>query len=679
MKKAIATICLIFVLFSVKAQNDYRSAEKDTLESRLLPEIVVSANRINSVAVNTPEAIRVLQVKAVHEKQLRTASEALSISPGVFVQKTNHGGGSPFIRGLTGNQTLLLIDGVRLSNSTMRYGPNQYFNTIDVFGTGKIEVLRGNGSVQYGSDALGGTIQAFSRELDISEEAVWRGSLISRIASHGMEQTLRGNLGFSNDRSAFHSGVTWRNFGDIVGGDTTGRQTPTGYGEFDFDFKGMVRLSSESSLTMLLQSVKQNNIPIYHKILLENYFVNKTDPQQRRLAYLRLNQEISKGALESVAITASWQGTLEGRETRKNGSYMLRSETDRVGSLGFSAEAVFSKNGIWSGNSGMEIYNDRVSSKRTDTDTGTGISANKRGLYPNGATMTSIAAYSLNTFRLDKWSFTADARFNTYIVNVADEVLGKTSLKPSALVGNAAVLRKLNSSSSLFVSANRGFRAPNIDDLGTLGIVDFRYETPNFNLKPESSFQYQLGYKYQDEKIRGEFFVYRNELYDLITRVRVEDQMIDGYPLYMKENSERAFVQGVETSWELSVTRSWIVNGSMTYTYGQNITKDEPLRRIPPLFGLLNVDYRNRNFVFGAEWIAAARQSRLAAGDVDDNRIPDGGTPGWNVINLDAAYSFRFATFEFGLRNIFNKDYRYHGSGINGYGRSVLLTVMIDI
>lgn len=381
MKKAIATICLIFVLFSVKAQNDYRSVEKDTLESRLLPEIVVSANRINSVAVNTPEAIRVLQVKAVHEKQLRTASEALSISPGVFVQKTNHGGGSPFIRGLTGNQTLLLIDGVRLSNSTMRYGPNQYFNTIDVFGTGKIEVLRGNGSVQYGSDALGGTIQAFSRELDISEEAVWRGSLISRIASHGMEQTLRGNLGFSNDRSAFHSGVTWRNFGDIVGGDTTGRQTPTGYGEFDFDFKGMVRLSSESSLTMLLQSVKQNNIPIYHKILLENYFVNKTDPQQRRLAYLRLNQEISKGALESVAITASWQGTLEGRK-QENGSYMLRSETDRVGSLGFSAEAVFSKNGIWSGNSGMEIYNDRVSSKRTDTDTGTGISANKGAYIP---------------------------------------------------------------------------------------------------------------------------------------------------------------------------------------------------------------------------------------------------------------------------------------------------------
>lgn len=46
-----------------------------------------------------------------------------------------------------GNQTLLLIDGVRLNNSIYRYGPNQYLNTIDAYAIDKIEVAKGTGSV----------------------------------------------------------------------------------------------------------------------------------------------------------------------------------------------------------------------------------------------------------------------------------------------------------------------------------------------------------------------------------------------------------------------------------------------------------------------------------------------------------------------------------------------------
>ncbi|HBZ20113.1 MAG TPA: TonB-dependent receptor [Bacteroidales bacterium] len=678
-KKFIILSIFSFVSEFMSAQNADSINLNEALISLSLPEVVVTANRFNSLGINTPEAIRILRNGPVNDYQLRTSAEALNLAPGVFVQKTNHGGGSPFIRGLTGNQTLLLIDGIRLSNSTMRYGPNQYFNTIDVFSLDRIEVLRGSGSVQYGSDAIGGTVQAFSHELTNAEKADWGGSLLTRIATQSMEQSLHAGLSFSNKSTALRAGITWRNFGDIIGGDTTGRQGPTGYDEFDHDFKGKIKLSPKSSLTILYQNVNQKNVPIYHKILLENYAINKTDPQKRKLAYVKLNQEIYAGILKSAVFTASYQQTCEGRESRKNGSQILRNEYDKVRTLGFSAEAIVSNDDQWTGNFGFEIYSDLINSRRTDTEMLTGTGTDKRGLYPNGANMNNMALFTLHSLDMMKWNITAGARFNSFIINVMDQELGLTKLTPSALVGNLAIMRKLNSKSNLFLSINTGFRAPNIDDLGTLGIVDFRYETPNLDLKPESSFQYQAGYKYAGQKLRGDLFIYRNELYNLITRNRIGDEIIEGYPVYQKENSERAYIQGIETAWDFSLNRFVTMSGNITYTYGQNITKNEPVRRIPPIFARMAIDFRHKQWWVNLELLAAGKQDRLAQGDKDDNRIPEGGTPGWDVFNINSGYTWKFMTADLGLRNLFNKDYRYHGSGVNGYGRSLFITLTANL
>ena len=555
----------------------------DSLKTQVLGEVVISARRSGSFQMETPEPIRVLYSKTYEKLQLRTSPEALLATPGVFVQKTNHGGGSPFVRGLTGNQTLLMIDGIRLNNATVRYGPNQYFNTLDVFSIEKIEVLRGSGSVQYGSDAMGGTIQAFSPELMSSESPEFGGTLLTRAGTSGMEQTVHGSANYSNSKVAFRGGITWRNFGDIVGGDTTGRQTPTGYEELDFDLKGKIFFSPATDLTFSYQNVHQTDVPVYHKITLENYAVYKMDPQNRELGYLRFNHKFEHGILKSAVVTVSMHNTAEGREMRKNGSNITRLENDKVHSFGLSAEAQISSGENWSSSNGIEVYNDLVGSTRTDTDISTGISVSKRGLYPDGATMNSIALFTIHSFDLSDWNISAGGRFNAFIINVSDEVSGQTRLTPSSVTGNLAILRKLNNNSTLFISGNSGFRAPNIDDLGSLGIVDFRYEIPNYDLKPEHSFQYQIGYKYQDKKLRGEIYLYRNELYNLIVRNKMEGDTIEGYPVYMKENVERAFIQGIETAWDWDLNESWTLTACLTYTYGQNITQNEPARRIPPL------------------------------------------------------------------------------------------------
>jgi len=678
-QKLKCTIFLLFISVALYGQEEGAAQMQDSVMSKEIGEVVITATRYPSYQLKIPEAIRLIDAGSMRKFQARTSPEALSLTPGVFVQKTNHGGGSPFVRGLTGNQTLLLIDGIRLSNATSRYGPNQTFNTIDVFGIERTEVLRGSGSVQYGSDALGGTVQALSFQPEMSEEPAWGGALLSRFATQGMEQSLHSVINHSNKRSAFRASVTARNFGDIVGGDTTGKQVPTGYQEMDYDIKGKILLAKSSTLTMAYQSVHQKDVPVYHKYVLENFTVNKMDPQKRKLGYIRLNQKLDAGILKAAVVTASLHQGEEEREMQKNGSSMLRVENDKVRSLGFSAEALTSSGRRWSANSGLEVYNDIVNSTRTDTDLSSNTSTEKRGLYPDGSTMTSLAAFTLHSFDLENWGITAGARFSPFVINVEDESVGNAKLTPSALVGNLALMRNLNSRSNLFASVSSGFRAPNIDDLGTLGIVDFRYETPNYDLKPEHSVQYQLGYKQIGAILSGEVYLYRNQLYDLIVRNKVEGDTIEGYAVYQKENEERAYIQGFETAWDLKLSRSWTINGTLTYTYGQNITKNESVRRIPPLFWRVAPEFNMESWWVNIEWLGAGKQDRLAAGDVSDNRIPEGGTPGWNIFNINTGVDSDWYNINLSLCNLMNTDYRYHGSGVNGVGRSALLTVAVKI
>ena len=76
---------------------------------------------------------------------------------------------------------------------------------------------------------------------------------------------------------------------------------------------------------------------------------------------------------------------------------------------------------------------------------------------------------------------------------------------------------------------------------------------------------------------------------------------------------------------------------------------------------------------------AAVKQDRLAQGDKEDNRIPTGGTPGWVLSNLFVIKHIKNILLQAALYNIGNSDYRIHGSGINGQGRSLGLSVNFQI
>ena len=121
--------------------------------------VISTATRTPKTNFEAPYIVDSLLSDELANRSVRSLPEAFEQTPGVLVQKTAHGQGSPFIRGFTAYHNLLLIDGIRLNNAVFRSGPNQYWNTVDSQGLSGIELVKSQGSVIYGSDAVGGTFR----------------------------------------------------------------------------------------------------------------------------------------------------------------------------------------------------------------------------------------------------------------------------------------------------------------------------------------------------------------------------------------------------------------------------------------------------------------------------------------------------------------------------------------
>lgn len=644
-----------------------------------LHEVVLTAQRSKQENIRVPYSVSAVPGTTLQDFSPRSTPEALMGLPGVFVQKTNHGGGSPFVRGLTGNQTLILVDGIRMNNSIFRYGPNQYLNTIDAYTIGRIEIAKGTGSVQYGTDAMGGVVQVFTKEPAFNpEKSVVQGKLIGKYMTGGMERTGRGEIQYAGKRFSMLAGISRKNFGDFIGGDTTGKQSPSGYDELGLDIKSKLLLKKNITFSLVNQFVQQQHVPVFHKVRLENFRLNEMNPQLRLLSYARLKTENGTRFFRETELTLSFQQGTEGRNSQKNNSTTLRKERDQVRTAGITLDVLSAISSTWTANTGAEIYLDQVFSKREDIDLTTGSVSGKRGLYPDRSRYSNYSIYTLHHFNHGKWSADAGLRLNWFSIQISDTSLGHVSIHPSAVVGNAALLYALDRKQSVYVSVSSGYRAPNVDDLGTLGIVDFRYELPAADLKPEKSVNSEIGYKFRGKNFSGSAAFFYMDLANLITRVKEEGQVISGYPVYRKENTESAFLRGMEISFSSQPFKQFRLNGGFSYLFGQNLTRHEPLRRVPPMNGKLMPVYRAENWFAAVEWLFAFSQTRLAQGDKEDNRIPVGGTPGWQLLNTYTGYKFKKLSISLGLQNIFNVDYRMHGSGINGVGRSAWLSASFD-
>ena len=185
-----------------------------------LTEVLVSNTKWKQEAKSISKRSISLSSEYISKSNAQTSADLLEKTGKVFVQKSQQGGGSPMIRGFSANRLLITVDGVRMNNAIFRSGNLQNIISIDPFLLEQTEVVLGPGSVVYGSDAIGATLNFITKKpkFQLGHHTLMQGKAAYRFSSANLEQTGHVSLNYAKSKWAFLSGISFSSFDDLQQG-----------------------------------------------------------------------------------------------------------------------------------------------------------------------------------------------------------------------------------------------------------------------------------------------------------------------------------------------------------------------------------------------------------------------------------------------------------------------------
>lgn len=666
------------------------------------------------------------------ERLPRSAPDALRFEPGVFVQQTAHGQGSAFVRGRTGQQTVLLFDGIRLSNSLYRQGPNQYFFTVDTQTVQRIDVTRGGASTRHGSDALGGVLDARPVEPELDPDAATlvrpRTTLRYGSADRSFGERFQLDAQLSRETRVL-AGIGYRRVSRLRGGgavrspvDGSRPQVPaleddgvtqlgTEFGELTFDARLVRELGPRARATFAVYGYRQVDAPRTDQC--PPPFAPRSecltyDEQFRTLAYAALDASLGPLA-EQAWLALSVQRNHEKRTRERPASFVENLSRDDVDTLGLAARATTARARVgasgWAALTyGGDVYHDRVASRAYTSFTDVGVVLpQSRGQVLDGSRYTTGGAFvDAEVSPTRGVGVQLGARGGAAIARAPrDPESGTAGVRRTfpLVAGHAGAWVAVAPRVKLLLGVDRSVRAPNLDDLTSRQQAGPGFQFENAALAPERGTTAEVGARVAAPRLDAELWVFRAWTSDAITRIdRGAADCPPGTPecaaswsRYQLVNGDGlAILQGVEASLRARLPARVTVRASASFTTGDapNLSSRAatsatphpprvPLSRVPPPNGTAEVRWGlAQGAHVGAALRWAAQQRRLAPSDLSDARIPLGGTPGFAVWDLRAGLRVRRELVtSIVVENLLDSAYRYHGSAVNGPGRGVLLSL----
>jgi hemoglobin/transferrin/lactoferrin receptor protein len=655
----------------------------------VLPESVILAPRTLDTATTTVAKVQHFNGDELRATGERSLPRAIAKAGGVWLQETNQGGGAPVMRGLLGNQILIMVDGVRLNDSTTRYGPNQSLNMIDPAIVERVDLIRGANSIIYGSDALGGVISIWTINQSPTSETFVGVDLNLNVvgASSGLraEGVTRGSIG----DFGWVLGGSQADWGDLRMGDGE-RQPFTGY-ESQGRFASVEHaLDSSRSLRFVARRHTDFDVPRTDKLYpgfgqTEASYADYRYSLQDRSGYLLAYTDESAGGFsDTFQLRLSLRDYVEERDKWKSGETGTVFQRDEVRSLGLGADWKLKVAGRHQLTLGFDHYSDRVDSRRVDTDTVLGTTASGKSSFAPGAEYMSSEVFIQDELEgIGPWDFTLGARYSRYDFGFEEFETGElTEGDFSAFVASAEAAREIGDGRRLIAVLSQGFRAPNLDDLAQDGDWAGGVEVHNPDLDPEDSLTAEIAVEWSRTDWDASLAIFSTKIDGYIGRLLTDvGTPAAGDEEYLRVNSGELNLSGVEYSGRRYLGLSpYSLGFQAAYVKGRQEDENEasldgvPGRRIPPIFGRTSLRYEAEDPTNRLKWAElsiafAAEQDELHPEDIGDPRIDPDGTSAWATLNLDLGGRLNEAfDWNLGLHNLLDERYRVHASGFDAPG-----------
>ncbi|HOW98893.1 MAG TPA: TonB-dependent receptor, partial [Kiritimatiellia bacterium] len=540
-------------------------------------------------------------------------------------------------------------------------------------------------------------------------QAVWNGRALYRGAT--AEESNLGRLqvgGRPSEHLGFVGGVTLKDFGDLRGGSDVGKQEHTGYQEQDYDGRVDYYVNEDARFTLGHQTVRQDDAWRTHRTVYGLDWEGLTPgddkvhsyDQDRDLTYLRYGSENMAGFVDRMEVILS-------RHAQGEDLYRVRKD-DTSDTQGFDVvtwgAAVQLESDTDAGQwvYGAEYYRDLVDSyARKYKADGSLNKVEIQGPVADDATYDSVGVYVQDTLPLfdGRAELTPGARYS-YAKADADRVKDPDTGDAMAIeddwdtvVGSLRLLVPLAEDRRhvVFAGVAQGYRAPNLSDLTRFDIArSGELETPAPDLEPERYLANEIGFKSRLEKLALQGSYYYTVIDDMIIRTPT-GETIDDAAEVTKKNSGDGYVQGLELSARYAFTAEWsawaagsLMDGRLDTYPSSDAEKDRDyVSRLMPPTAQVGLRWEAEGGKWWSEALVdlADDADKLSADDKrDKQRIPPDGTPGYIVCTLRAGTRVADRLdLAVALENLFDEDYRIHGSGVNEPGRSFVLTAALDL